>query len=104
MACHILADQFRNHAVLFCSTSDWAFGPVFAEQDGHDAEERAEAFLRWLDATPLWFTYERASLVPGRRDARLLTEDGLQRAYADWQAQESTQWAAEDAALFAAEE
>jgi hypothetical protein len=35
-------------AVLYCSTTDWAFGPVFGDTDTHDAEERAELFCEWL--------------------------------------------------------
>jgi len=103
MGVRVLADHYRNHAVLYCSTSDWAFGPVFSEHEGHDAEERAEAFLRWIAMTAAWFTYER-SLTAGRRDARLLTEEGLERAYADWQAQEADQWTREEAAMFAEED
>ena len=35
---------YRN-AVLYCSTTDWAFGPLF-----EDADE-AQAFLDWLGVT-----------------------------------------------------
>ena len=44
-------DRQHNVAILYCSTSDWAFGPVFSDQDDHDANARAEAFLRWLKDT-----------------------------------------------------
>jgi len=103
MGVHILSDHYQKHAVLFCSTTDWAFGPVFGDSEDHlhDAEERAEAFLRWLDATDTWWTYERHSLPSGRRDVRQLTDSGLERAYSDWRAQEAEQWAREEAAQFA---
>jgi hypothetical protein len=82
MGVRILTDNSgsRTQAVLYCSTSDWAFGPVFQESnDGeHDATERAEAFCRWLV-----------------RDPRPLTDVELAAAYTDWQAQEAAQWAAE---------
>ena len=39
-----------------------------------------------------------------RRDARQLTERGLERAYGDWLAQEADQWAREDAAVCAEED
>lgn len=72
-------DDQSRHAVLFCSTTEWAFGPVFYDDDHHDADERAEAFCRWL----------------GTRDPRSLTDAELERAHTDWRAQESDQWKAE---------
>jgi hypothetical protein len=70
----------KSEAVLYCSTSDWAFGPVFSDDDHHDADERAEAFCRWLN-----------------RDARTLEESELQSAYSRWLAQEPMQWELEEA-------
>lgn len=86
MGVRILSNVRRDyeqsrHAVLYCSTSDWAFGPAFYDDDDHDADERAEAFCRWL----------------GTRDPRGLTDAELERAYSDWRAQEPAQWAAEAA-------
>lgn len=77
MGVRILHDTDQRMAVLYCSTTDTAFGPVFARSDDHDheADERAEAFLRWLPS-----------------DARRFTDDELSRAYATWRAQESAQW------------
>ena len=109
MAVCILHDRQQDQAVLYCTTTDWAFGPVFAAdaEGDHDAEERAEAFLRWLGKAPRWFDYERDGLaVAGRRDPRQLTERGLERAVYDWRAQEAEQWKAEadaEAALLAEE-
>ena len=40
-----------TQAVLYCSTSDWAFGPVFYGDDEHDAFDRAHMFCKWLNET-----------------------------------------------------
>jgi len=42
MSVHLLTDTDSGATALYCSTTDWAFGPVF------EAREEAEAFLRWL--------------------------------------------------------
>jgi hypothetical protein len=81
MGCRILHDAGRDAAVLYCSTSDWAFGPVFTDADDHDADERAEAFLRWLP-----------------QDARRYSDADLLTQFAAWRAQEAAQWAREEAA------
>jgi hypothetical protein len=54
MGCRILHDRDADLAVLYCSTSDVAFGPVFtdSEHGEQDASERAAAFLRWLPCDP----------------------------------------------------
>jgi len=98
MSVHILTDSTGETAAMYCSTSDWAFGPVFNCKDGHDADDRAELFLRWLKAVPTWDCYEQVAprLFRGERDPRVLTESGLERAYADWLAQEEAQWKAEE--------
>lgn len=80
MGVRILSDRFADQACLYCSTSCVAFGPVFTDSDDHDADERAEAFTRWL-----------------KRDARQLTDSEMQIAYSEWLAQEAAQWAAEAA-------
>jgi hypothetical protein len=85
MGVHILSDDGRrdypgSSAVLYCSTTDWAFGPVFSGDDDHDASERAEAFCRWL-----------------RIDPRTLTDTELEAKYSAWRAQEAEQWKREDA-------
>jgi hypothetical protein len=103
MACHIAHDRQANLALLYCSTTDWAFGPVFLDTDDHDAAERAEAFLRWLQETDAWPRFEKEPLQTGGRDPRLLTESGLQAAYTAWRAQEADQWARQERALFAEE-
>ena len=95
MGVRILTDNGES-AVLYCSTTDWAFGPVFSQSDDHDAQERAEAFLRWLPQRITAFEQEPAM----RRsvDARSLTANGLENAYGNWLAQEADQWKTEEEA------
>lgn len=45
MGVRILEGKNRN-AVFYCSTSDWAFGPVM------ESAEEAEAFAKWLPQDP----------------------------------------------------
>ena len=54
-------------AALYCSTSGWAFGPVFY---GDSAAEDAEAFVGWCER-------KRGTL-------RLLSDAELERFYYDW--------------------
>jgi hypothetical protein len=56
-----------TEAVLYCSTTMWAFGPVFEDQDA------AEEFLTWT-----------RSNVEG--DLRLLTDAELEKVAAEWRA------------------
>ena len=86
MGLRILSDG--DNAVMYCSTSDWAFGPVFGpDEDGTDPQERILRFWKWLDSR--LFTFEITQLPPMfiqrmRLDARCLTEKGLQDAYGAW--------------------
>ncbi len=100
MGCRILSDHDSQQAALYCSTSDWAFGPVFTGDREHDAVERAEAFLRWIAVTPTWFQYEQVAPMfrSSKRDPRELTDHGLATAHSVWLAQEPAQWIAEDEA------
>jgi hypothetical protein len=68
-------------AVLYSSSTDWAFGPVFYSTPGHDADERAEAFLDWL-----------------RIDPRSLEDAALERKYHEWITAEPAYWAEKAAA------
>ncbi len=86
MGCRILYDGRNDIACLYCSTSDVAFGPVFCDSDEHDADERAEAFVRWL---PL--------------DPRQYDEPDLMARYGAWLVQEADQWAREETAANAQE-
>lgn len=84
MSVRILYDADRDYAVMYCSTSMWAFGPIFSSEDEGDAQQRAEAFLEWLERLSNFGQYEQSLIGAPRRDARLLTEAGLSAAYADW--------------------
>ncbi len=79
MGVRILYDSAADQACLMCSTTDVAFGPVFSDGDEWQADERAEAFCRWL-----------------KHDARMLRESELQTAYSSWLAQEAAQYQREN--------
>lgn len=78
MGVHTLIDRKNNQAAMFCSTTDWAFGPVFNDSDDHDAADRVDSFLRFL-----------------RVDPRTLADNELESKYAEWRAQEDAQWVEE---------
>lgn len=65
MGCRILNAE-GGKAVLYCSTTDWAFGPLF------DSEDHAMDFLEWLEKTC------------GDGDARKLTDKQLSANYVAW--------------------
>jgi hypothetical protein len=67
MGVRILYDRSAGHAALYCSTSDWAFGPVFIEDDTASAADQAEVFTDWLT-----------------QDARRYTDSELSAKYAEW--------------------
>ena len=94
MGVRILSDRAGTTAAMYCSTSGWAFGPVFSQDDDHSADERAEAFLRWLSTNK--HAYEMHPIASGR-DARSLTDAGMEKAYSGWLAQEHAQFNREDA-------
>lgn len=103
MGCRILHDTRENYAVLYCSTTMFAFGPVFTDMDSQpcewDACESAEAFLRWLDTIPgdQWRSYDPIRLLDDyRRDPRILSDTGIERAYYDWLKQSEEQWTREE--------
>ena len=81
MGVRILSDRDSDQAALFCSTTEWAFGPIFHDDGDHDADERAEAFCRWL----------------GAREPRRMTDAELRAAYQEWRSQEAAQWTEEEA-------
>ena len=93
MGVRILRDEANALAALFCSTSDFAFGPVFHDADGHPADERAEAFIRYVNAYP---ENNPTSGLFGKFDIRHLSDEQLERKYAEWLAQEQDQFARED--------
>jgi len=58
MGVRILYDSEREHACLYDSVTEFAFGPLFEDED------EAEQFLRWLEAHD-------------GRDARRLSDDDM---------------------------
>lgn len=104
MGVRILYDRQNEMACLYCSTSGFAFGPTFLdgdkEQEYKDADERAEAFCRWLDSPACdWQSLDRHKLIDrGNHDPRVLTDSGLETAYGQWLDQEVAQYAREQAA------
>lgn len=101
MGCRILHDREQDRACLYCSTTETAFGPVFyAGEDGRDAREAAEAFLRWIDT----YTPRAGDLPPVARerwrkyhDPRSLTDEALEYAHTLWREQEKEQYEREAA-------
>jgi len=80
MGVRILYNSSDGMATIYCSTTDIAFGPVFYDGDNHEADERAEAFIKWLP-----------------QDARRYTDTELMQQYTAWLAQEDAFWKREDA-------
>jgi hypothetical protein len=80
MGVRILIDNEQDLATLYCSTSDWAFGPVVGPHDNLDKSpaERLEAFARWYVT-----------------DLRLLDEGELHTVFHQWLNQETDQYAKE---------
>lgn len=95
----LYAAEDRN-AVLYCSTTAWAFGPMFRDDAERDGRERAEAFLRWLrDYAPSKSDLNASGRVLGYKgDPRALHDEALERAYTTWLAQEQAQKKVEGAA------
>lgn len=79
MGVRILHDPRADEAALYCSTSCWAFGPVFSAKAHRSAEERAEAFLRWLVVDP----------------RSIADQNVLERKYSEWLVQEESQFLTE---------
>lgn len=71
MSINVLSDRYDEGAILYCSTSDWAFGPVIYRTDNHAASERAEFFQIWARIKGL--------------SLRLLRAGELESAWLDYQ-------------------
>lgn len=56
-----ILESDKDGAVLYCSVSMWAFGPVFEDGD------KAQAFLDWLET-----------------DARRLSDSELASRHSEW--------------------
>ena len=74
MGCRILEGR-EGRAVLYCSTTDWAFGPVF------ESVPAAESFLTWLK---LAVHNERTIFGLPYDDPRSYKEESLTKLYAQW--------------------
>lgn len=72
MGCRILVERRDGRAVLYCSTTQWAFGPLFRN------EEQAERFLVWLRDTPNQF---QTLLGLPKSDPRSYPESVLETLY-----------------------
>lgn len=67
-----MEEKEEGRAVLYCSTTGWAFGPVFRSSD------EAERFLTWLRETP---NQEKTLLGLSKSDPRSYDEPVLERLY-----------------------
>ena len=77
MGVRIIEDKDERMAVLYCSTTTWAFGPVFYEfADGSlSARDMAITFIRWLP-----------------QDARLYTQKELEDKHNEWANLNADEW------------
>lgn len=75
MGCRVISAHMGSVAVMYCSTTEWAFGPVFYDDNDHSADERIELFMNWLQVDP-----------------RSLPDNILERKYSEWRAQEKELW------------
>jgi hypothetical protein len=87
MGCRVISAHMGAIAVMYCSTTDWAFGPVFYDNTEHSADERIESFMRWLVIDP-----------------RSLPERDLESKYSEWRLQEKEQWKKEETEQWEREE
>ena len=87
MSVRIIHDHKQDMATMYCSTSMFAFGPVFHAERDLDAEERCQEFLRWLngysppdgDLNAVGARYFQRD-----HDPRGMTDAGCERAYIAW--------------------
>lgn len=94
----LVNDRSPEKAVMYCSTSGWAFGPVFEIEQGHGdgsrdciacphfPDEQAEQFLKWFaDGHAGLVMRDLYVLMPRNlTDPRLLAERDLEKLYAKW--------------------
>ncbi|MCJ2530721.1 MAG: hypothetical protein LN413_00165 [Candidatus Thermoplasmatota archaeon] len=71
MGVRILEDRDTGEAVLYCSTTCWAFGPVF------QSAEEAASFIDW-----------------DTDDPRQYSSQGLESAYSRFRKERTCQWCA----------
>ena len=98
MGVRIIHDDRDDLAVLYCSTSDWAFGPVFYSREREDADgnyldtryaaERAEAFCDWFTDGDAAETAARLGIRAtgsgNMDDPRCFSDVDLERLYEEW--------------------
>lgn len=86
MAVAIIYDPAAEAAALYCTTTGFAFGPIFE----HDAQAKAEAFVEWFrtgDAAQA-ARQLRISTLHGRLDdPRDYFEGDLKALLGAWQAE-----------------
>ena len=88
MAARIISDG--DNAVLYCSSSMWAFGPVFDKgDDDEDPTDRALRFMQWLKENGGRFERHPAMIVGHRNDPREFTDGGLISAHSAWLSEKS---------------
>ncbi len=75
MSVRVLSDD--DQTCLYCSTSMWAFGPIFRSR------QEAEDFLAWFQTTPLLDDL-KITWIGERHDPRSLTDNQLEIAYSRW--------------------
>lgn len=83
MGLHVISGEYNGRpcAIMFCSTSMWAFGPLFED------EEEVDAFCVWLRNHP-----------QGAFDPRTLSDEALADAFARWKATEQKREEGDDLA------
>lgn len=81
MGVEVAYDARRLVACLFCSTTGFAFGPLFT---GLYADEQAENFLGWLAGPGVDYA-DREGIPHGDGDARTFTPDRLGRMRDRWE-------------------
>lgn len=91
MGVRIISNSADDLAALYCSTSDFAFGPVFYADDDATASERAEDFCDWFMSGGARIAASRLGLVPilrfGGTDPREWMQGDLERLYGAWLAE-----------------
>ena len=70
MGVHVLYDEKNHQACMYCSTSEWAFGPVVYSENGR---ERMHQFLEYIK--------EKRG-----QDPREMQETQLEALYCDFRA------------------
>ena len=71
MGVRILEGDKGRMACFYCSTSDWAFGPVFLDYENQLAGDLAEGFFNWHK--------EKYGT-----DLRLVKDSDLESRYGEW--------------------